>query len=86
MAQGINLLDLHLDPVAEPVGAAVFATHEAVLAGAVLVPVVLEGTHVHQAFHLGGGHLHKEAVALNPTNHPRQHLAHQGFGLPCLGH
>ena len=66
--------------------AAVLAAHQSVLAGAVLVPVVFEGAHMHQSFHLGGGNLHEESVALHPADHPRQHLAHQRFGLARLHH
>ena len=86
VAQGIHLLDLHLHLVSQHVGAAVFAPHQAVLAGAVLVPVVLEGADVHQAFHLGRGHLHEEAVALHTADYPRKHLPHQGLGLAGLEH
>ena len=41
---------------------------------------------MHQTLHLGGGHFHKEAIALDTTDHPRQHLTHQGFRLAGLGH
>ena len=86
MAQGIHLLDLHIHPVAHHVGATELAPHQPVLAGAVLVPVVLERADVHQTFHLGGRHFHEEAVALHATDHPGHHLTHQRLGLPGLGH
>ena len=41
---------------------------------------------MHQAFHLGRGHLHKEAVALDAADATRQGLTHQWFGGAGLGH
>ena len=86
MAQHIHLLDLHLHLVPQHVGPAVLATHQAVLPGAVFIPIVLERAHVHQPLHLGGRHLHEEAIALHPADHSGKHLAHQRFGLAGLEH
>ena len=86
VAQGVDLLDFDFHHVAKQVGPARAAAHQLVLAGTVFVPIILERTDMHQAFHLGRRHLHKEAVALNAADATRQGLTHQWFGGPGLGH